>query len=113
MRPVSIAGLCGSVLALGVTALYASIILSEANDPIGHWGLWAGGFFAIGLVGVLASFVGNRRWRYVAFSVCAFASLVIGAVAIFSVGALLVMAGLLFAAAAWSANGAAEQGTSG
>ena len=107
MRPVSIAGMCGSVLALGVTALYASIILSEGNDPVEQWAPWAAGFFAIGLVGVVASFLANRRRRHVAFSICAFASLVIGAVAIFSVGALLFIAGLLFAAAASSANGAA------
>jgi|SRR5688500_18491965 uncharacterized membrane protein len=106
MRPVSIAGVCGSVLSLGVTALYAAIILSEGNDPIEQWGPWAAGFFAIGLVGILASFVANRRRRRLAFLICAFASLVIGAVAIFSVGALLFIAGLLFAAAASSASGA-------
>lgn len=108
MRPVSIAGMCGSVLALGVMALYTAIILSEGNDPIEQWGPWAAGFFAIGLVGVLASFVANRRRRHVAFSICAFASLAVGAVSIFSVGALLVVAGLLFAAAASSASGAAD-----
>jgi hypothetical protein len=52
--------------------------------------------------------VANRRLRHVAFSTCAFASLVVGAVAIFSVGALLIVAGLLFAAAASSASGAAD-----
>ena len=103
-RAVSITGVCGGVLTLAVAALYAAIIISQGDDRIEQSVPWAIGFVSIGLVGIAASFATSRRRRRIAFSICAFATLVVGVLAIFSVGILLLIAGLLFVAAAGSAS---------
>ena len=108
MRPLSITGVCGGVLTLAVAVLYAAIILSQGDDRIAQSVPWAFGFFSIGLAGIAAAFVPSRRRRRLVFLICAFATLVVGVLAIFSVGMLLLIAGLLFAAAASSASAAAE-----
>lgn len=108
MRLVSAAGVSGSVLTLGVTALYVAILVSEGDDPVAQSAPWAVGFATVGLAGFATSFVTSARVRLQVFSVCATAALLVGLLAIFSIGVFLVVAGLLFATAAWSANAAAR-----
>ena len=108
MRRVSSAGLSGSLLTLGVAVLYVAILISERDDPAGQSVPWAVGFVTIGLAGLAASFVTNHRLRLLVFSLCAGTMLVVGVLSMFSIGALLLVAGLLFASAAWSARATAS-----
>jgi hypothetical protein len=104
MRLVSAAGASGSVLTLGVAALYVAILISEGDNSVEQSIPWAVGFVTVGLAGLATSFATSARLRLRSFSVCAAAMLVVGVLAIFSIGTFLVVAGLLFASAAWSAR---------
>jgi hypothetical protein len=107
-RRASIAGVCASVLTLAVAVLYAAIILSEGDDPVEQWAPWAVGFVSVGLIGLTGSFVMSVRRRRQVFLLCAVATLGVGVLAIFSVGAFLVVAGLLFLLAAWNTSARAD-----
>ena len=104
MRHVSAAGVCGGVLTLAVSVLYVAILISQGDTSVAQSTPWVVLFVAVGLLGLAASFTTRSRLRLQVFAVCAAVMLAVGVLAIFSIGILLVAAGLLFASAAINAR---------
>ena len=107
MRIVSKAGVCGSAVAGGTAVLYLSIIRSQGDQSTAGVAPWAVTFLVCALLGAKASYVESPRSRSVIFAATAGTMLGIGFLAIFSIGTLLLLAGVLFALAA---AGAATSG---
>jgi hypothetical protein len=104
MRAVSAAGVCGGVLTLAAAVLYVTILISQGDSSVAQSAPWVVLFVAVGLFGLAASFTTRPRLRLQVFAVCAAVMLAVGVLAIFSIGILLVVAGLLFGSAAMSAR---------
>ena len=104
MRLVSVAGVCGAVLTLGVSVLYVAILISQGDTSVAQSAPFVVLFVAVGFLGLAASFTTKSRLRLQLFAVCAVVMLLVGVLAIFSIGILLLVAGLLFASAAMSAR---------
>jgi len=104
MRLVSVAGVCGGVLTLAATGVYVSILVSQGDTSIAWAAPWVALFLAVGLVGLAASFTTKPRLRLQLFAACTVVMLIVGVLAIFSIGILLLVAALLFASAAISAR---------
>jgi hypothetical protein len=100
MRLISAAGACGGVLTLAVNVLYVTILASQGEGSLAQAALWVVVFAAVGLLGLAASFTARPRLRLQIFALCAFVMLVVGLLAIFSIGILLLVAGVLFSSAA-------------
>ena len=100
MRLASLTGLMAGVLVLGVAVLYVVILRAQDEGLSGLSISWAAAFVAVGLTGVISSFMRADRTRRAVCAACAFVMLVIGMLAIFSIGALLILAAILFAIAA-------------
>lgn len=96
MRIVSIAGIGGSAVAGGTTLLYLAIIRSQGDHGGATVAAWAVTFLICAIVGVIASYVESPRWRSLLFAALAGTMLGIGFLAIFSIGLLLIVAGVLF-----------------
>jgi len=107
MRIVSAAGVCGGVLTLAAAVLYVNILVSQGDTSVARAAPWVVLFVSVGLLGLAASFTTRPRLRLQVFAVCAGVMLMVGVLAIFSIGILLLVAGLLFASAAMSARRAA------
>jgi hypothetical protein len=93
-------GLAGSVLALGTTALYLVLILSEGNNDASEILPFATTFGGVGLLALAASLLPNRRLRLIVFALGGAVLIGIGLLAISSVGTFLVVAGALLIVAA-------------
>ncbi len=100
MRIVSIAGIGGSAVAGGTTVLYLAIIRSQGDQTNASVTKWAVTFLICAIVGVVASYVESPRSRSLLFAAIAGTMLGLGFLAIFSIGMLLILAGVLFALAA-------------
>ena len=100
MRIVSLAGIGGSAVAAGTTVLYLAIIGSEGNDSVTSVAPWAVTFASCAVIGAVASFVESPRSRSLLFAAIAGTMLGVGFLAIFTIGTLLILAGVLFALAA-------------
>jgi len=100
MRIVSLAGIGGSAVAAGTTVLYLAIIGSEGNDSVTSVAPWAVTFASCAVIGAVASFVESPRSRSLLFAATAGTMLGVGFLAIFTIGTLLILAGVLFALAA-------------
>lgn len=100
MRIVSFAGIAGSLVAGGTTVLYLAIIRSQGDQTVAAVAPWAATLLVCAFVGVIASYVESPRGRSLLFAATAGTMLGVGFLAIFSVGTLLIVAGLLFAVAA-------------
>ena len=92
------------MLTLAASVLYVAILISQGNSSVAQSTPWVVLFVAIGLLGLAASFTTRSRLRLQVFAVCAVVMLLVGVLAIFSIGILLVVAGLLFASAAVNAR---------
>ena len=110
VRLVSAAGVCGGVLTLVASALYVNILVSQGDTSVAQATPWVALFVSVGLLGLAASFTTRPRLRLQAFAVCAGVMLMVGVLAIFSIGILLLVASLLFASAAMSARRTADAG---
>ena len=104
LRVVSAAGVCGGVLTLVAAALYMNILVSQGDTSVAQATPWVALFVSVGLLGLAASFTTRPRLRLQVFAVCAGVMLMVGVLAIFSIGILLLVASLLFASAAMSAR---------
>ena len=111
MRPASLTGLMGGVLVLGVAVLYVAILRAQDEGLSALSVFWAAALVAVGLTAVRASFLRAKRTRRIAFAASAFVMLVIGVLALFSIGALLVLAAILFALAARDTHTSAPSAT--
>jgi hypothetical protein len=100
VRIVSITGIGGSVVAGGTTVLYLAIIRSQGDQIDATVAKWAVTFLICAMVGVVASYVESPRSRSLLFAAIAGTMLGVGFLAIFSIGMLLILAGVLFALAA-------------
>lgn len=100
MRIVSIAGIVGSAVAGGTAVLYLAIIRSQGDQTVAAVAPWAATFLICAVVGVVASYLESPRSRSLLFAAIAGTMLGVGFLAIFSIGMLLILAGLLFALAA-------------
>lgn len=100
MRIVSIAGIGGSAVAGGTTLLYIAIIRSQGDQSAASVTPWAVTFLICAILGLVASYLESPRSRSLLFAVTAGTMLGVGFLAIFSIGTLLILAGVLFALAA-------------
>lgn len=100
MRIVSIAGIGGSAVAAGTSVLYLAIIESQGTESVASVAPWAVTFASCAVLGAVASFVESPRSRSLLFAATAGTMLGAGFLAIFSIGMLLILAGVLFALAA-------------
>lgn|GEM_PF-5558927 len=102
MRIVSRAGIGGSVVAAGTTVFYLVIISSQGDErvAVAPWAMTLG---SCAILGAVASYVESPRSRSLLFAANAGTMLGVGFLAIFSIGMLLILAGVLFALAASSA----------
>lgn len=100
VRIVSFVGIGGSAVAGGTTVLYLAIIRSQGDQSPGGVAPWAVTFLICAVVGMVASYVDSSRPRSLLFAATAGTMLGIGFLAIFSIGMLLILAGVLFALAA-------------
>lgn len=100
MRIVSIAGIGGSAVAGGTTVLYLAIIRSQGDQSVATVAPWAVTFLICVVLGAVASFVESPRSRSLLFAATAGTMVGVGFLAIFSIGMLLILAGVLFALAA-------------
>ena len=100
MRTVSVAGIGGSAVSGGTTLLYLGIIRSQGDQSVASVTPWALTFLSCAFVGVVASFVESPHWRLLLFPATAGTMLGVGFLAVFSIGSLLIVAGVLFAIAA-------------
>ena len=100
MRIVSIAGIGGSAVAGGTTVLYLAIIRSQGDQSVATVAPWAATFLICAIVGVTASYLESPRSRSLLFAAIAGTMLGVGFLAIFSIGLLLIVAGVLFSLAA-------------
>lgn len=100
MRIVSVTGIGGSAVAGGTTLLYLAIIRSQGDQSVASVTPWAVTFLLCAIVGVVASYVESPRSRSLLFAAVAGTMLGVGFLAIFSIGMLLILAGVLFALAA-------------
>ncbi len=92
------------MLTLAVAVLYVSILVSQGNSSVAQSTPWVVLFVAVGLLGLAASFITRPRLRLHLFAACAVVLLIVGVLAIFSIGILLLFAGLLFGSAAMNAR---------
>lgn len=104
MRVVSVAGLIGGVLMLGVAVLYVAILGAQEGGLTDETSPWAAALVLLGLAGIVASFLGAPRLRVIVFATSALTALVLGILSMFSIGSLLLVAALLFASAVLDAN---------
>ena len=100
MRIVSIAGIGGSAVAGGTTLLYIAIIRSQADQSAASVTPWAVTFLICAILGLVASYLQSPRSRSLLFAATGGTMLGVGFLAIFSIGTLLILAGVLFALAA-------------
>jgi hypothetical protein len=100
VRIVSIAGIGGSAVAAGTTVLYLAIIRSQGDQTVAAVTPWAVTLLICAVLGVVASYVESPRLRSLLFAATAGTMLGVGFLAIFSIGTLLILAGVLFAVAA-------------
>jgi hypothetical protein len=80
--------------------LYLAIIRSQGDQSVASVTPWAVTFLLCAIVGVVASYVESPRSRSLLFAAVAGTMLGVGFLAIFSIGMLLILAGVLFALAA-------------
>jgi hypothetical protein len=100
VRIVSITGVGGSAVAGGTTLLYLAIIRSQGDQSVASVTPWAVTFLICAILGVVASYLESPRSRSLLFAASAGTMLGVGFLAIFSIGILLILAGVLFAIAA-------------
>ena len=100
VRIVSIAGIGGSAVAGGTAVLYLALIRSQGHQSVATITPWAVTFLICTIIGVVASYLESPRSRSLLFATIAGTMLGVGFLAIFSIGMLLILAGVLFAHAA-------------
>ncbi|MGZ4372216.1 MAG: hypothetical protein ACXVRQ_08475 [Gaiellaceae bacterium] len=100
MRIVSIAGMGGSAVAGATTVLYLAIIRSQGDQSVATVAPWTVTFLICAVVGMTASYLESPRLRSLLFAALAGTMLGVGFLAIFSIGLLLILAGVLFSLAA-------------
>ena len=100
MRIVSIAGIGGSAVAGGTALLYVAIIRSQGDQSAARVTPWAVTFLICAILGLVASYLESPRARSLLFASTGGTMLGVGFLAIFSIGTLLILAGVLFALAA-------------
>jgi hypothetical protein len=100
VRIFSFAGIGGSAVAGGTTVLYLAIIRSQGDQTVAAVAPWAVTFLICAVVGVVASYLESPRARSLLFAAIAGTMLGLGFLAVFSIGMLLILAGVLFALAA-------------
>jgi len=100
VRIVSIAGIGGSAVAGGTTLLYVAIIRSQGDQSAANVTPWVVTFLICAMLGLVASYLESPRSRSRLFAASAGTMFGVGFLAIFSIGTLLIVAGVLFALAA-------------
>jgi hypothetical protein len=80
--------------------LYIAIIRSQADQSAAHVTPWAVTFLVCAILGLVASYLESPRSRALLFAATAGTMFGVGILAIFSIGTLLILAGVLFALAA-------------
>jgi magnesium-transporting ATPase (P-type) len=103
MRPASISGATGSSLVLLTTVLYLVVIDSQGNADTRRVTAWVVTLVTCASLGTLASWSCQPRVRSIILAVTAGALLGLGLLGIFSIGLLLVAAGVLLSVAAMNA----------
>jgi hypothetical protein len=103
MRVGSGAGIVGSAVAAGAAVLYLVLIRSQGDDGVTSTTAWALTFAIGAILGVAASYIRSSRAQSLLFAALAGTMLGVGLLAIFSIGMLLIVAGSLFALAAFRA----------
>ncbi len=74
---------------LGVTGLYVAILSSQGDASPAEAAPWVAGFATVGVGGLAASLARSARLRARVFAVCAGVALVVGLLAILSIGFFL------------------------
>ncbi len=95
MRPASISGATGSLLVLVTTLLYLVIINSQGNVDTRRVTVWVVGLATCALLATGASWSRQPRVRSLILAATAGALLGLGFLGLFSIGLLLVAAGVL------------------
>jgi magnesium-transporting ATPase (P-type) len=99
MRPASISGATGSLLVLLTTLLYLVIINSQGNVDTRRVTVWVVTLALCASLGTAASWSRQPRARSIILATTAGALLGLGFLGIFSIGLLLVAAGVLLSVA--------------
>jgi hypothetical protein len=95
MRPASISGATGSLLVSVTTVLYLVIINSQGNVDTRRVAVWAVTLGTCASLGTVGSWSRQPRVRSIILATTAGALLGLGFLGIFSIGLLLVAAGVL------------------
>jgi hypothetical protein len=103
MRPASIPGATGSSLVLLTTVLYLVVIDSQGDADTRRVTVWVVTLVTCALLGTVASWSRQPRVRSMILAATAGALLGLGFLGIFSIGLLLVAAGVLLCVAAMKA----------
>jgi hypothetical protein len=103
MRPASISGVTGSSLVLLTTVLYLVVIDSQGNVDTRRVTVWVVALVTCASLGTVASWSRPPRARSMILAATAGALLGLGFLGIFSIGLLLVAAGVLLSVAAMNA----------
>ena len=99
MRPASISGATGGLLVLATTLLYLVIINSQGNVDTRRVTVWVVTLVACASLATVASWSRRPRARSLILATTAGALFGLGFLGIFSIGLLLVAAGVLLSAA--------------
>jgi hypothetical protein len=99
MRPASISGATGSLLVLATTLLYLVIINSQGNADTRRVTAWVITLTTCASLATVASWSRQPRVRSLTLATIAGALLGLGFIGVFSIGLLLVAAGVLLSIA--------------
>jgi hypothetical protein len=88
-------GIAGGVLGIVTLGVYVAIIVAEANDSFADVAPWAGAMLGASVGAIAGSWFLPRRLGRLLLRVAAVVFLIVGVVAIFSIGVLLLVAGVL------------------
>ena len=109
MRPGSIPGVVGSLLVSATILLYLIVIGLQGNVDTRRVALWAITLATCAMLATYASWSSSPRVRSIGFAIAAGALIGLGWLGIFSIGLLLIAAGVLLLVA--TAKALAEDGS--
>ena len=95
MKRVLVPGFLGGVLGIAALGVYLAIIVSEGNDSTAAVAPWAGAMAGASIGAIAGSLLLPRRLGRLFLRAAALVFLIVGLAAIFSIGLLLLIAGVL------------------
>jgi hypothetical protein len=95
VKCLPVAGIVGGVIGLATLAAYLAIIVSEGDDSAGEVVPWAAAMALAGTAAVAGSLSTPRRHGQSLLRAAAVGFIVVGLLAIFSIGLPLLIAGVL------------------